>query len=353
MTIAIAAAGTGGHVFPALAVAEALHVLGVARSDVVFFGGDRLEARVVPAAGYELIQLRMAGLARSFSLRNARVVGQLLAAARAVRRQIRDRHVTAVLAMGGYITGPAAIAARRAGVPLLIHEQNAVPGRANRWAARWADSVFVAFPAAQAALTRAEVVGNPLRADLVTRVPSRVEALDRYGLSPDRPVIGILGGSQGAAVLNVAAAALAGGGSQLLHLAGPDQHTEWTARAAGESHWHVVPFEDQMGYFYAAADVAIARAGALTVSELAVTGTPSILVPYPGAGGHQRANAAFLVDAGGAVLLDQEQLDRLPAVVEAALVPEELARRRAAARAVGKPDAAGRVAAAVLEAAGA
>ena len=351
MTIGIAAAGTGGHVFPALAVAEALVGLGVPAGEVVFFGGDRLEASAVPAAGFELVTVRQRGFVRRMSLENVRVAGQVVAAARTVRKEIKDRRIRAMLAMGGYITGPAAVAARSAAIPLLLHEQNAEPGLANRWAARLARRVFVAFPAAAGRLAKAEVVGNPLRSTLVSDRPGRAEALVRYHLDPDRAVVGILGGSQGADALNRAAQRLAGGvpDYQLLHLAGPDQHAEWSGRSASVPGWRVVPFETEMQFFYSAADLVVARAGALTVSELAATATPSILVPYPGAAGHQAANAAYLTEGGGAVMLDQSEIDRLPDEIARALAPGEIARRGAAAAALGKPDAAGQVAAALLE----
>lgn len=353
MTIGIAAAGTGGHVFPALAVAEALTELGAKAGEVVFFGGDRIEATAVPEAGFELVRVDLSGFARKASLHNLRVLGQVLAGARQVRREIKARNVTAMLGMGGYITGPAALAARWSRVPLFLHEQNAVPGTANRLAARLARRVFVAFPAAAAELPRTEVVGNPLRAAFHGVPPDVGAARSRYGLDESRPVVGILGGSQGADALNKATGGLMADSPsyQVLHLAGRDQHQQWTEQAAGRPGWVVVPFESEMPWFYAASDLVVARAGALTVSELAATGTPSILIPYPGAAGHQEANARLLVEAGGATLLSQDQIEGLPAEVAAGLEPAELVDRRTAAAAVGRPGAAGRIAAVMQEAA--
>lgn len=355
MKVGIAAAGTGGHVFPALAVAEALADRGVGPERVTFFGGDRLEATAVPEAGYELVSIEQRGFVRGINLQNAQVLRMAVGGARRIRAELMRREITAMLAMGGYITGPAALASRLARIPLLLHEQNAEPGLANRWSARLAARVFVAFPAATTVLTRGEVVGNPLRAALVGDRPDRTAAAAHYGLNDSRPVVGLLGGSQGADALNRAAAALAGEltGVSLLHLAGPRQHDAWTRQSADVDHWTVVPFEPQMEFFYAACDVVVARAGALTVSELAVTATPSILVPYPGAAGHQTANAAYLVDAGAAVLLPQDDIQRLAREVESALEPAELERRRTAAAGLGRPDAAGTVADALMGAAGA
>jgi UDP-N-acetylglucosamine--N-acetylmuramyl-(pentapeptide) pyrophosphoryl-undecaprenol N-acetylglucosamine transferase len=164
-------------------------------------------------------------------------------------------------------------------------------------------------------------------------------------------VVGILGGSQGADALNRSAGELVGAGYQVLHLAGRDQHERWTGLAADIDDWTVLPFEAEMRFFYAAVDLVVARAGALTVSELAATGTPSILVPYPGAASHQDANAAYLAETGGAVVLPQTELSRLGAEVAAAMEPAELTRRRAAALARGRPDAAGYIAAQLQEAA--
>jgi len=353
MTIGIAAAGTGGHVYPALAIAEALVSLGTPPSDVVFFGGDRLEATAVPEAGFELVPVNLRGFVRSLSLDNLKVVAGVARGARTIGTHISQAGITVMLAMGGYITGPAALAARRARIPLILHEQNAVPGLANRLAARLARQVFVAFPGEAARLPRSEVVGNPLRAALREPPPAQSDARSRYGLDLARPVLGVLGGSQGADALNQAVAGLVAATPefQVLHLAGLAQHERWTERAADSKEWVVVPFERDMQYFYAAVDAVVARAGALTVSELAATGTPSVLVPYPGASGHQEANARFLAEAGGATVLLQPQLAGLEAAVAAMMEPSENARRAAAAAAVGRPNAAVRIASAIREAA--
>jgi UDP-N-acetylglucosamine--N-acetylmuramyl-(pentapeptide) pyrophosphoryl-undecaprenol N-acetylglucosamine transferase len=354
MTIGIAAAGTGGHVFPALAVAEALEKLGIPRDGIVFFGGHRIEASAVPEAGYDLVSMDVQGLVRTLSVENLRVLAGVARASRRIRREIAERGVTAMLAMGGYVTGPAALAARLARIPLFLHEQNAVPGRANRLAARLAQTVFVAFPAAAAVLPKAELVGNPLRAALLSDPPSVAAARLRYGLEGERPVVGVLGGSQGADALNQAAQRLVAAhpAYQLLHLAGREQHARWSQLSAEVAGWTVVPFEPEMRFFYAATDLVIARAGALTISELAVTGTPAILVPYPHAASHQDANAAVLAEAGGSVVVPQAELEaRLEGEIRRALDPAELVRRGAATVAVGRPDAAGRVAAALREAA--
>lgn len=353
MTIGIAAAGTGGHVYPALAIAEAAVELGTPVSDIVFFGGHRHAAMAVPDAGFDLVTLEVRGLARRVTLDNVAVLAGAARAAGTVRGAIRARRIEVMLAMGGYITGPAALAARMARIPLFLHEQNAIPGLANRWAARLASRVFVAFPGA--GLAGGEVVGNPVRSSLLHDLPARSEARARYGLDLDLPVLGVLGGSLGADALNQATARLAASEPplQILHLAGADQHERWTAMAADHKHWVVIPFEHAMQFFYAAVDGVVSRAGGLAVSELAATGTPAILVPFEGAGGHQRANAAFLAEAGGAVVLEQARLTQLDGLVAELLEPAENQRRAAAAAAVGRPGAAFEIAKALREVAGA
>ncbi len=350
MKLAVAAAGTGGHIFPALAVAEQLVAHGTAPEDIIFFGGDRLEASVVPEAGFDLVQVEIQGLRRRVSLDNIRLLRQVASAQQRFRSVIKEREIRAVLAMGGYVTGPAALAARRARIPLVLHEQNAVPGLANRLAARFATRILVGFPAAVSRLPGAKVVGNPIREAFGAHVPSAPTARTAYGLDPSRPVVGIMGGSQGADALNHAAAVLAGFPEfQLLHLAGPDQAGEWIEASEDREDWVVIAFESRMERFYAAADVVVARAGALTVSELAATGTPSVLVPLQGPGAHQGANAEFLVEAGAGELLDQHDLAMLPEVIMKILTPSELRRRAAAAAALGRPGAAAEVARQLIE----
>ena len=349
MTVAIAAAGTGGHVLPALAVADALEAHGVTKSDIVFLGGDRIEAQLVPEAGYELHQYEVSGLPRRLTAEGFQVAAQTWRASSGIKRLLRDGDRRVVLAMGGYITGPAALAARRLRLPLVLHEQNAIPGLANRLASRWAHRIFVAYDQARERLSGAELVGNPLRPEILQPV-SRSHACRHYGLNPDLRVVGILGGSQGAQALNQAAPQLLVDGVQLLHLAGRDH----AARLGPpqDQRWVVRGFEAEMHFFYAASDVVVSRAGALAIAELAATGTPAILVPYThGTGDHQLANAAPMVDAGAAELLFERDLDQLPKAVEA-LLGGDLAAMAAAARSLSRPEAADQIATAVMELAG-
>lgn len=357
MTVAIAAAGTAGHVHPALAVAEALVESGVPRGEVVFFGGDRIEAQVVPAAGFPFVAFRLARLRRSVSPSNLSIPVVVAAAARAMRRELVRRDAEAVLGMGGYVTVPAGMAARRAGRPFLLHEQNAEPGLAARFARRYAERVLLGLPGPAERMHGAEVVGNPLGKEFsgFDRERLRPAALARYDAVPGTAVLGVVGGSLGAGVLNRwvvdAASAWPGRGVTIVHLTGPD----WVDRAAERAArsplpWRCRGYEDRMDLFYAAADLVVCRAGAMTVSELAATGTPAVLVPLERVG--QSGNAAAFAGAGGGVVVPEGRVERLTHEVTRLL---DDGRRRAemaaAARAFAEPGAAARIAARVREAA--
>lgn len=331
--------------YPALAVADELHRRGHSRDTITFFGGDRLEATAVPEAGYPFVRLRLQGFKRSLSPKNLSIPFVVAAAARDVTRMIRERGAQAVLAFGGYVTVPVAIAAHRCGVPLLIHEQNAAPGLANRMTARWASRVLVAFPQAAARMRGAEIVGNPLRESITRfdREALRSAGLKRYGLDGTGNVLGVLGGSLGAAVLNETTAALATNwrGSELaiLHLCGPEHLSDMKRRAErSQLPWVVLPFEDSMEYFYAVSDLVMCRAGAITVSELAATATPAVLVPLEAVS--QEHNAAYLADAGGAVVIRQSSAGSIPDRLETLMADaNRRAEMGAGAGRAARPDA--------------
>lgn len=329
MSYLFAAAGTGGHVYPALAVAQELILRGVDRNDIWFIGGHRLEATVYPQQGFEFVSLELQSLQRKLTAQNLKLPSTVWQATRAARRELERRDTRAVLAMGSYVTVPVGWAAHRLGVPLLLHEQNAAPGLANRLMSRWADVVFASFPGT--GLPRAKVVGTPVRRELVElrRSDLRHRALERYGLQPGATVVGVAGGSLGAGALNAAIATLArswnGPPIQILHLAG-SRNVEAIDTSGTRVPWTVVGYEDEMRCFYAAADLVISRAGGLAVAELAATSTPAILVPGEFGGGHQQANAMRAADGGYAVVLEEERLDRLSDLVQR-LVTDSKARR--------------------------
>lgn len=306
-TVLIMAGGTGGHVFPALAVARILK----ARScDVVWLGTRAgIEARIVPAAGISLEWVTVAGLRGKGLARLLLAPFALCRALAEAAAAIRRRRPDVVLGLGGFASGPGGIAAWLLRRPLVIHEQNAVAGWTNRVLARFATRIAEAFPGSFGPSISAVTVGNPVRAD--------IEALGaRSPPDPARPVhLLVFGGSLGAKVLNELVPQALSVLSQptrpqVLHQTGRGRQSEVAAtyRNLGVEA-EVVEFIDDMAQAYAWADVAVCRSGALTVAELAATGLPSVLVPYPHAvDDHQTANARYLETRGAAVLMPEESL---------------------------------------------
>jgi UDP-N-acetylglucosamine--N-acetylmuramyl-(pentapeptide) pyrophosphoryl-undecaprenol N-acetylglucosamine transferase len=356
VTFAIAAAGTGGHVYPGLAVGEALVAGGVERADVLFVGGSRLEAQVYPAAGFPFLEVELRGLRRSLSLSNLGIPLVVYRATRRIDDELRRRRVGVLLGMGGYVTIPAALAARRAGVPLAVAEQNATAGLGNRVAGRMAARRFGAFPDTEG-LGDATWVGNPVRREIAEfdRDALRPASLAHFGLDDTTPVLGVFGGSLGAGAVNDAVAGMlarwAGPAVQVLHLAGP-AHAERLAGLADDApiRWVVVDFERHMDRFYAACDLVVSRAGG-AVAELTATGTPAILVPGRfGSGGHQEANAAALVRAGAARVVDEGDTAALEEAVRTLLLDrDERDRMSAASAEIARPDAATVIARALVD----
>ncbi|SEO97336.1 undecaprenyldiphospho-muramoylpentapeptide beta-N-acetylglucosaminyltransferase [Trujillonella endophytica] len=370
--VVLAGGGTGGHIEPMLALADAL----LRRAGAVP-GGIRItclgtargmETRLVPARGYDLRLIPPVPLPRRPTLDLLRVPGRLIGAVRETRGLLDDLGADVVVGFGGYVALPAYLAARgrrgrseRSGTPVVVHEQNALPGLANRIGARIAARVAVTVPGTP--LRRAEHVGMPLRTAIssLDRPARRAEARAAFGLDADRPTLLVFGGSQGAASLNRAAAgvadALTAAGIQVLHARGP-KNTDVTvpARAAGQAPYVVVDYLERMDLAYAAADLALCRAGAVTVAELSAVGLPAAFVPLPIGNGEQRRNALPVVDAGGGVLVEDAELSSgwiaehlVPLLTE----PSALAAYAAHAAAVGVPDADERLADIVLEVAGA
>jgi UDP-N-acetylglucosamine--N-acetylmuramyl-(pentapeptide) pyrophosphoryl-undecaprenol N-acetylglucosamine transferase len=348
MTFLVAAAGTGGHVFPGLAVGEALVDKGVPRSDVLFVGGSRLEARVYPEEGFPFLELELRGLRRSLSLENLALPLIYKRARDRVVLAIGERDVRAVLGMGGYVTIPVGLAARRLRVPFFNSEQNANAGLANKVAARWARRTFGSFPETSG-LPGAEWVGNPVREPFwhYDREALRPIGLTHYGLDPDVPVLGVVGGSLGAGLLNQAVIDLLGEWEgpdiQVVHLTGERFYAEISELdASSRVKWVRLGFEPAMEVFYSVTDLVIARAGG-AVAELTATGTPAILVPGDfGSGGHQVGNARFVTGAGAAVTIPEAMMSAsLADTVRSTLLSSDtLSTMRLRAKRIAKPNAA-------------
>jgi UDP-N-acetylglucosamine--N-acetylmuramyl-(pentapeptide) pyrophosphoryl-undecaprenol N-acetylglucosamine transferase len=353
-TILIMAGGTGGHVFPALALARLLRA---ASHDVVWLGTRRgIEARVVPADGFPVEWLSMSGLrgkgAATLLLAPFKLLQSLWQALRVMRR----RQPKLVIGFGGFVTGPGGLAAWLTRRPLVIHEQNAIAGYSNRVLARLARRVLSAFPSAFPPDVADEVLGNPVRAEILAQDPPAVRFARREGAVR----LLVVGGSLGAARLNavvpfaVARLAETGISVHVRHQAGErGLDAARAAYAEAKVAADVAPFIEDMARAYADADLVICRAGALTISELAAVGVASILVPFPAAvDDHQTFNAQFLVREGAAVLIADRDLtaERLAGTLrELCAGRGKLLAMAERARLVAKPRAAEDLAAACLE----
>ncbi|WP_104099520.1 glycosyltransferase [Cryobacterium sp. M96] len=340
-TYLLAGGGTAGHVNPLLAVADTIMSREPDATVIVLGTREGLEARLVPARGYELVFVprlpfprRPNRQALSFLPRLNRAIGD-------VADLIRFRTVDVVVGFGGYVSTPAYFAARRAGVPIVIHEANFRAGLANRLGAWFTRHVAVAFLGTR--IRHPTVVGMPLRPEIaeLDRAQARPEALAFFGLDADRPTLLVTGGSLGARRLNNTIASSAPGliraGWQVLHITG--EKSEVTD--PGLHHYRLISYCDRMDLALSAADFAVSRAGAGTVCELSALGIPAVYVPYPVGNGEQRFNAADVVRAGGGILVDDA--DFVPNWVQHELVPvltdrERVRRMGVAAASVGGLD---------------
>ena len=356
----IAGGGTAGHVLPAIAVARALVRRGHDPSSIHFVGSRRgIEGRLVPQAGFSITVLPGRGLARRLTVDNLGALGGLLVAIGRATALVARRRPSVVLAVGGYASVPCVIGATLCRVPLVVAEQNAVPGAANRLAARVARVSAVSFPGT--GLRRSVVTGNPVRAEMLAvdrSVDGRRAARLALGLPVDARVVVVFGGSLGALTINRAVIGLARAwreraGTAIRHVVGERDWQEMQAgappAAPGGLLYQQVRYEDRMDLVFAAADVAVCRAGATTVAELAVVGLPALLIPLPGApGDHLTANARALEDAGAARMVPNSAVTaaRLASELDDLLDdPERLAAMAAAGRSIAHPDAADAVAA--------
>jgi UDP-N-acetylglucosamine--N-acetylmuramyl-(pentapeptide) pyrophosphoryl-undecaprenol N-acetylglucosamine transferase len=357
MRVLLAGGGTAGHTSPLLATADALRRLDPS-IEVTCVGTPRgLENRVVPEAGYPLELIPPVPLPRRPGVDLLKVPARLRGAVSAALAVLDRVRPDVVVGYGGYVSMPVYLAARRRRLPLVVHEQNTLPGLANKVGARLAGRVAVSFPGTP--LPRAEYVGLPIRRMIsqLDRAALRVEARAFFGLDADRPTLLVTGGSQGARRLNTAVAGaareLADAGVQVLHVVGPKGEA---APAATGVPYVVLPFVDRMDLAYAAADLVVCRSGASSLTEAAATGLPAVFVPLPIGNGEQVLNARSVVDAGGALLVADADLTsgwvgaEVPAL---ATDPERLAAMGAAAAGLVPRDADERLARIVLEAAGA
>lgn len=349
MKVVIAGGGTGGHLYPGIAIAEVLKDRG---DDVLFVGTARgIEATAVPKAGFDLALIKVGGLKRLSVLRKLKTAWELPRSVFASMAILRKHRAEAVVGVGGYASGPVVLAARMMGIPTAVCEQNSVPGLTNRILGKMVRRVFGTFAhaAPQFPSHKFKLVGNPVRASFL----ASIAAHDAGGAVPHVPGrVFVVGGSQGARPLNEnvpgAIAALKARGLEVsvVHQTGKAEcdKTKAAYDALGLTDADVRPFIDDMVAEYRAAHVVVCRAGATTCAELGALGVPSILVPFPqAADDHQTLNARELADDGGAVLLPQHTLDAdalADAIAQLTSDPAARAEMARRARAFGRPDAA-------------
>jgi UDP-N-acetylglucosamine--N-acetylmuramyl-(pentapeptide) pyrophosphoryl-undecaprenol N-acetylglucosamine transferase len=343
----IAAGGTAGHVVPALAVAERLTAAG---ADVVFVGGERAEAELVPAAGFELRTIRVEGLSRTNPLHAARAALRAGAALGVANRILAELRPAAVLGGGGYVAGPVGLAALGRRVPLVLTEADSHLGITNRLLAPRARRVCLAFPVAGRDGARYRVTGRPVPPPATDVAAARA----RFDLHDGEQCVLVFGGSLGARTINEAAVeAFAAAPFRILHAAGTRDHAALAPRVPGD-HYDLRPYIDGFGEALAACDLCVARAGG-SIFEIAAAGKPAILVPYPHAtADHQTTNARWMQEAGAAVVVPDGELTaaRLGTEVGGLLGdPSRLQAMARASAALARPDAAQAVADELLAAA--
>lgn len=306
MHVVLAAGGTGGHIEPALNVGDALRRMSPEVAITVLGSERGLEGSLVPARGYPLVTVPSVPMPRRPGVDLVRLGPRLGTAVRRATQILRDVEADVVLGFGGYAAVPAYLAARRTRTPLIIHEANARPGIANRLGARFTRHVYSSFPGVIAGATPMPL---PLRHTIATldREAERAAGREHFGLSRDAPVLLVFGGSQGAMRLNSVVAAalprLRAEGIEVLHAYGARNEAP-----APEIGYVPVPFVERMDLAYAAADIALTRAGAMTCAELAAVGLPAVYVPLPIGNGEQRVNAQPVVSAGGGILVDDDTI---------------------------------------------
>jgi UDP-N-acetylglucosamine--N-acetylmuramyl-(pentapeptide) pyrophosphoryl-undecaprenol N-acetylglucosamine transferase len=340
MSVVLAGGGTAGHIEPALALADALR-----RADpeiaITCLGTERgLETRLVPLRGYDLALIPAVPLPRSLTPQLLSVPGRLGAAVGAATAVLDRTRARVMVGFGGYVATPGYLAAKRRGVPIVVHEANSRPGLANRIGALLTSHVFTGQPGTK--LGHATCIGIPIRREIsgLDRLAAGDKARAHFGLQPDLPVLLVTGGSQGARSINIAVTAAAGriraAGVQVLHIIGPRSDIDMPP-PGGPAPYITLPYLDRMDLAYAAADFALCRAGAMTCAELTAVGLPAVYVPLPHGNGEQRLNAAPIEDAGGGLIVDDASLT--PEWIRDTLIPVLLdpelvaAMSRAAARA--------------------
>ncbi len=354
MKIMISGGGTGGHIFPAISIANAIK-LRHSDARILFVGAeDRMEMSRVPEAGYDIIGLPVAGFDRKNLLKNISVLGRLYQSLSKAKKIIKEFDPDVVVGVGGYASGPVLRVASNKGIPTLIQEQNSYAGVTNKLLAKKANKICVAYDGMESFFPKEKIVltGNPIRQDLVSDV-SRREAYSYFNLDPQKKTILVLGGSLGAMTLNRSItqnlAMLEGSDVQILWQCGKRYHHELVLQVsekAGTENLSLFDFLDRMDLAYKVADLVVSRAGASSISELCVLGKPAILIPSPNvAEDHQTKNAMALVNKNAAVMVKDDEAPEklLPLALEIVKDREKLAGLSGNIIKLAQPDAANKI----------
>lgn len=338
LKVLISGGGTGGHIFPAVSIANALRRRDP-RTEILFVGAQgRMEMERVPAAGYEIVGLPVAGFDRKRLWRNFSVIVKLIKSLRRARKVLRDFNPDIAIGVGGYASGPMLKEAQRRGVPTLLQEQNSYAGVTNKLLAKKAGAICVAYPEMERFFPADRIVmtGNPVRDVIANASIERAEAKRQLGFDPDRKLLLVVGGSLGARTINRAIAAsldaIVGSGAQVMWQTGKFYIDEFAPLAQGKEDVKASAFISDMATAYRAADLIVARAGAGTISEIQLLGMPAILVPSPMvAEDHQRKNAQALESRDAAVMiLDADACQRMQQTVIDLLADDDRRARLAA-----------------------
>lgn len=328
--VLISGGGTGGHIFPAVSIANAIRRR-FPDVEILFVGADnRMEMERVPAAGYKIEGLTICGFDRKNILRNINVLIKLRRAIRKARSIVRNFKPQIAIGVGGYASGPTLKAAQKMGVPTLLQEQNSYAGVTNKLLAKKAKRICVAYEGMERFFTAEAIVmtGNPIRKNLLENTMSQSEAKAKLGFNPDKPLVLIVGGSLGARTINESVAAeldkLTADGTQLLWQTGKNySDKEALAKATATDGVIATTFISDMDIAYRAADLVVSRAGAGSISELQALGKATVLVPSPNvAEDHQRKNALALVNHDAAVMIEDAQCRQLLADEVKALIAD-------------------------------
>ncbi|MDE6367767.1 MAG: undecaprenyldiphospho-muramoylpentapeptide beta-N-acetylglucosaminyltransferase [Muribaculaceae bacterium] len=333
--VLISGGGTGGHIFPAVSIANAIRRR-FPDVEILFVGADnRMEMERVPAAGYKIEGLTICGFDRKNLLRNISVLIKLRRAIRKARSIVRDFKPQIAIGVGGYVSGPTLKAAQKMGIPTLLQEQNSYAGVTNKLLAKKAKRICVAYEGMERFFPAEAIVmtGNPIRKNLLENTMTQSEAKAKLGFNPDKPLVLIVGGSLGARTINESVAAeldkLTADGTQLLWQTGKNySDKEALAKAAATDGVTATTFISDMDIAYRAADLVVSRAGAGSISELQALGKAAVLVPSPNvAEDHQRKNALALVNHDAAIMIEDAQCRQLLAGEVKALIADSARRK--------------------------